>query len=79
MLYRGYGIHSLKDKEEGKNSMCDIMEKLMEKRSLNDRIECAKDAIVEGDLSIEKIAKLLNLPLTTVLELISSESESKAE
>ena len=59
--------------------MCDIMEKLMEKRSLNDRIECAKDAIAEGDLSIEKIAKLLNLPLTTVLELISSESESKAE
>ena len=59
--------------------MCDIMEKLMEKRSLNDRIECAKDAIAEGDLSIEKIAKLLNLPLTTVQELISSESESKAE
>ena len=72
-------VNPLKDKEEGEDSMCDIMEKLMEKRSLNDRIECAKDAIAEGDLSIEKIAKLLNLPLTTVQELISSESESKAE
>ena len=59
--------------------MCDIMEKLMEKRSLNDRIECAKDAIVEGDLSIEKIAKLLNLPLTTIQELASSMHESESE
>ncbi len=59
--------------------MCDIMENLMEKRSRNDRTELAKEAIAEGELSLEKIAKLFKLPLSTVQELASSMHESKAE
>ncbi len=43
-------------KEEGKESKCDIMENLMDKRSKNDRIECATVAIADGKLPLETIA-----------------------
>ena len=59
--------------------MCDIMEELMEKRSRNDRIECAKRIIALGKHSPEEIAKALNLPLSTIQELISSELGFKTE
>ena len=79
MLYRGYGIHSLKDKEEGKNSMCDIMENLMEKRSRNDMIELAREALAKEKYSLQEISELFKLPLSTVQELASSMPESKSE
>ena len=75
MLYRGYGIHSLKDKEEGKDRMCEIMENLMEKR----RIDLARKAIKEGKNSIEDISRILDIPLSTVQELASSMTDSKAK
>jgi predicted HTH domain antitoxin len=59
--------------------MCDIMEQLMEKRCREELIELAKKAIAEGDLSLEKIADLFKLPLSTIQELASSMSESKQE
>ena len=55
--------------------MCDIMENLMKKR----RIEFAKEAIAEGELSLESIAKVLHLSLAAVQELASSMQSSKAK
>ena len=72
-------VRFLKENEGGKDSMCDIMENLMEKRSRNDRIEFAKQAIAEGELSLESIAKVLHLSLATVQELASSMQSSKAK
>ena len=72
-------VHSLKNDEEGEDSMCEIMENLMEKRSRNDRIECARKAIKEGKNSIEDISRILDLPLSTVQELASSMTDSKAK
>ena len=59
--------------------MCDIMEQLMEKRCREGLIELAKKAIAEGDLSLEKIADLFKLPLSTIQELASSMPEFKSE
>ena len=56
--------------------MCDIVENLMDKRSKNDRIECAIDAIAEGKYSLEEIAKLFRLPLSTVQELATIQKKS---
>ncbi len=39
-----------------KESKCDIMENLMDKRSKNDRIECTTVAIADGKLPLETIA-----------------------
>ena len=71
--------HSLKEQEEGKNRMCEIMENLMEKRSRNDRTEVAERIISDGKYSLEDISKLCNLPLSTIQELDSSMAESKSE
>ena len=72
-------VRFLKENEGGKDSMCEIMENLMEKRSRNDRIECARKAIKEGKNSIEDISRILDIPLSTVQELASSMTDSKAK
>ena len=51
------------------------MEKLVEKRF----IELARKAIKEGKYPIEDISRILDLPLSTVQELASSMTDSKAE
>ena len=68
-------VHSLKNDEEGEDSICEIMEKLVEKRF----IELARKAIKEGKYPIEDISRILDLPLSTVQELASSMTDSKAE
>ena len=72
-------VRFLKENEGGKDKMCDIMENLMEKRYKEGRIELAKEAISKGDLSLERIAELFKIPLSTVQELASSMPESKSE
>ena len=72
-------VHSLKKEERGNDNMCEIMQNLMDEQSRNDRIECAKQAIAEGELSLESIAKVLHLSLATVQELASSMQSSKAK
>ena len=72
-------VNSLKDKEEGEDGMCEIMENLMEKRATKVKNEIAKKAIADGELSLEKIAELFDLPLSTVQELASSMHKTKSE
>ena len=72
-------VHSLKNDEEGEDSMCEIMENLMEKRATKVKNEIAKKAIADGELSLEKIAELFDLPLSTVQELASSMHKTKSE
>ena len=45
--------------------MCEIMEN----RINEEKIELAKEAIKEGDLSLDRIARLFKLPLDIVEEL----------
>ena len=59
--------------------MCEIMENLMEKRATKVKNEIAKKAIADGELSLEKIAELFDLPLSTVQELASSMHKTKSE
>ena len=56
--------------------MCDIMENLMDKRSKNDRIECAMVAIADGKLPLETIAVYYKLPLSTIEELAEAQKKS---
>ena len=56
--------------------MCDIMENLMDKRSKNDRIECARRLLALGKLSNEEISKVMQLPLSTVQELAAIQKKS---
>ncbi len=53
--------------------MCEIMDKLMENRVNLEKTELAKDAISQGDLSIEQIAKVLKLPVDYVRELANEQ------
>ena len=50
--------------------MCDIMEK----RIRETRIECARKAIEDGEFTNEQIAKILNLPLSTVRKLAAAKA-----
>ena len=72
-------VRFLKENEEGKDSMCDIMEQLMEKRCRNDMIELAREALAKEKYSLQEISELFKLPLSTIQELASSMSESKQE
>ena len=72
-------VRFLKENEEGKDSMCDIMEQLMEKRCRNDMIELAREALAKEKYSLQEISELFKLPLSTIQELASSMPESKSE
>ena len=56
--------------------MCEIIERLMEKRSRNDRIECAKTAIADNKYPLEDLARLFKLPLSTIEELAETQKKS---
>ena len=55
--------------------MCDIMEKLMEEQSRNDRIDLARFAITKGKLSNAEVAEYYNLPLSTIEELAEAQKK----
>ena len=56
-------------------NMCEIIERLMEKRSRNDRIECAKTAIADNKYPLEDLARLFKLPLSTIEELAEAQKK----
>ena len=56
--------------------MCDIMEKLMEEQSRNDRIDLARVAITKGKLSYAEVAEYYNLPLSTIEEMAAEQKKS---
>ena len=58
-------VRYLKETEGGRKEMCEIMENLINE----EKIELAKNAIAKGNLSVEEIADVLDLPLTLVREL----------
>ena len=55
--------------------MCGIMEK----RIRETRIECARKAIEDEEFTNEQIAKILNLPLSTVRKLAATKAGSLSE
>lgn len=56
--------------------MCDIMEKLMEEQSRNDRIDLARVAIAKGKLSNAEVAEYYNLPLSIIEKLVAEQKKS---
>lgn len=58
-------VSYLKETEGGREEVCKIVEDLI----TEEKIEMAKAAIAEGDLTLEQIAKTLRLPLPFVQEL----------
>lgn len=66
----------LKKKEEGKETMCELVQNLMNEQSRDDRIECAKTAIADGKLPLETIALYFNLPLSTIEKLAEEQKKS---
>ena len=58
-------VKFLKETEGGRVKMCEIMEN----RINEEKIELAKEAIKEGDLTLDRIARLFKLPLDIVEEL----------
>lgn len=48
----------------------------MDKRSKNDRIECAGRLLALGKLSNEEISKVMHLPLSTIEELAAEQKKS---
>ena len=66
----------LKKKEEGKKTMCELVQNLMNEQSRDDRIECAKTAIADGKLPLETIALYFNLPLSTIEKLAEEQKKS---
>ena len=62
----------LKREEEGKKTMCDIMENRIRER----QIESAKVLVSDGIYSPEDIARIMKLPLATVRKLANSKSKT---
>ena len=58
-------VRYLKETEGGRKEMCEIMENLINE----EKIELANIAIAKGNLSVEEIADVLDLPLSLVREL----------
>ena len=63
-------VRYLKQTEGGRDEMCKIMENMIHE----EKIELAKEAIKKGDLTLEQIADILNLPLEFVQELSRQKS-----
>ena len=68
-------VRYLKREEEGKKTMCGIMEK----RIREARIESAQILVSDGKYSPEDIARIMKLPLTTVRKLDATKAGSLSE
>jgi hypothetical protein len=65
-------VRYLKEKEGGLTEMCELMDEWMEKRVNERTVELAKQAIIDGDIPLSRVAKLFQLPISFVEELAKS-------
>ncbi len=63
-------VRTLKETERGREEVC----KIMENRITEEKIELAKNAIKSGELTLEQIAKVLDLSLPIVEELARTQA-----
>ena len=63
-------VRTLKETERGREEVC----KIMENRITEEKIELAKNAIKSGELTLEQIAKVLDLSLPIVEELARAQA-----
>ena len=61
----------LKGEEGEDESMCKLMDDLVKDVIKDEKLDTAKKLIALGDSSLDNIAKVLDLPLSTVEELAS--------
>ena len=61
---------NVKETERGREEVC----KIMENRITEEKIELAKNAIKSGELTLEQIAKVLDLSLPIVEELARTQA-----
>jgi len=62
-------VRYLKESKGGNAEMCELVEEYAEKKAKMKKIEIAKNFINNTNLSLEEIAKCVELPLATVKEL----------
>ena len=62
-------VQYYKEDPEGVSKMCEVMDRIAEKRAAETRIENALSMIADGQLSLEKIAQYSGLSLEKVKEL----------
>ena len=62
-------VRYLKESKGGNAEMCELVEEYAEKKAKRKKIEIAKNFINNTNLSLEEIAKCVELPLATVKEL----------
>ena len=62
-------VRYLKESEGGTIEMCELVEEYAEKRAMRVKLKSAKNLLENTNLSLEEIAKYVELPLATVEEL----------
>ncbi len=71
-------VKYFKEEQEGNNTMCDIIEDLIEKGRnevrKKEKINFAKNLIIEGSFNFEKISKLSGLTVDEVKNIASSKN-----
>ncbi len=55
------GVKHFKETEEGRENMCEAVEKYAEERELKTKIDIAKKLIKEAGFSIDQVIKLLDI------------------
>ena len=70
LLFYYHEVRTLKETERGREEVC----KIMENRITEEKIELAKNAIKSGELTLEQIAKVLDLSLPIVEELARTQA-----
>ena len=66
-------VKYFKETEGGRKDMCKAVEELAEKRALEEKKHIALRMIEDDELSIEKIAMYVGLPIDMVEELAKSQ------
>ena len=62
-------VRYLKESEGGTIEMCELVEEYAEKKAMRVKLKSAKNLLENTNLSLEEIAKYVELPLATVEEL----------
>ena len=64
----------LKEHPKGVSEMCKVIEDMRKEERIEERIEIAQNMLLDGMLSLEKIAEYARLPLDAVRKLQSEHS-----
>lgn len=67
-------VRYFKEDEKGVATMCKVMEDMRKEAVLQYKLDRAKSLLQEGELSIEEIAKIMEIPIEEIKELALAEA-----